>query len=100
LSATGTLNVTAPISVGGNANFDTNGNDGTISGALTGPGTLTKWDTGALNLTGNNSGFTGAVVLKGGSLGITTDSNIGGPTSSITFNRWDAPHQRNHPAEL
>ncbi|HEX3357359.1 MAG TPA: autotransporter-associated beta strand repeat-containing protein, partial [Tepidisphaeraceae bacterium] len=103
ISAIGTLSVNAPISLGGNVNIDTNGNAGTLSGNITGTGSITKWDTGAATLSGNNT-ITGSLCVRGGTLnlsgtnsisngvfmiggsvGITTDANLGGTTTPISF---------------
>ena len=74
----------APIVLGGAVNFDFNGNDGTLAGPITGTGTISNQDTGVINLTGSNS-FNGVVILKTGEIGVGSDANIGGATSSLSF---------------
>ena len=102
-SPSATLSINAPISLGGNVNIDTNGNDGTITGNITGTGSLTKWDTGAATLSGNNTitgslsvrggtlnlsgtnSISNGVFMIGGSVGIGSDANLGGTTTPISF---------------
>ena len=55
-----------------------------ISPALSAPPHLVKIGTGALDLSGSNT-YTGGTTLKAGTLGITTDANIGGASSAISF---------------
>jgi autotransporter-associated beta strand protein len=54
-------------------------------GAITGTGALTKTGAGVLILQNNNT-FSGGVILGGGDLGVSTDSNLGAPTAALTFN--------------
>ncbi|HEY7090479.1 MAG TPA: hypothetical protein VH518_20445, partial [Tepidisphaeraceae bacterium] len=85
LKASAQLNVTAPIAIsGGGGTFDTNGNDGTVSGAISGSGAITKIGNGVLNLTGSNS-FGGGILIRQGSVGAGSDANLGGATSAVTF---------------
>ncbi|MEP6671567.1 MAG: autotransporter-associated beta strand repeat-containing protein [Chthoniobacter sp.] len=58
---------------------------GNYNGAMSGSGSLTKQNTGTVTLTNTNS-YGGGTVLKGGTLSISTDANIGGAASAITFN--------------
>ncbi|HYO26183.1 MAG TPA: autotransporter-associated beta strand repeat-containing protein, partial [Lacipirellulaceae bacterium] len=50
----------------------------------TGVASVEKVGSGTVNLSGANT-YTGGTVLRGGALGITTDANIGGSTSAVTF---------------
>ena len=78
----------------GGGTFDTNGNDATLGGTITGIGPLTKIGAGTLTLTGANI-YSGGTTISGGTLQI----GSGGPTGSIvgdivnnaalTFNRSD-----------
>jgi autotransporter-associated beta strand protein len=59
--------------------------NGTYSGALTGSGTLTKQNTGVVILSGDNSGFSGAVSVTGGELGISANNNLGSSSTGNTL---------------
>lgn len=54
----------------------------TISAALLGSNGFTKTGNGALVLTGNNTGLTGDIAIKGGSLIITNANQLGSPTGT------------------
>nr|WMC97425.1 autotransporter-associated beta strand repeat-containing protein [Aminobacter aminovorans] len=67
--------------------------DGTVSSAgtvasieseLTGAGGLVKDDYGTLVLSGANS-YTGGTTIKGGTLSISSDGNLGGTSGGLTF---------------
>ncbi|MFT3789442.1 MAG: autotransporter-associated beta strand repeat-containing protein [Tepidisphaeraceae bacterium] len=83
LVATGPLTVSAPLTLnGGGGTIDTDGFDATVSSVVSG-GRLIKTGAGNLNLTNANT-FARA-DLVGGSLSITSDTNIGGAGSVIHF---------------
>jgi autotransporter-associated beta strand protein len=63
LDISGRLN---PLGAGGGI-FDTNGNNVTLSGAISGSGALTKTGAGTLTLTGNNT-YTGLTEVREGAL--------------------------------
>ncbi len=86
LQALGNFTVSAPATLGVNgAIVNSNGFNGTISGALSGSGFLTSSGAGIVTLTGNNT-YSGGTNLNAGEVSIATDANIGGPTSPINFN--------------
>ena len=72
--------------------FDTLANTATLSGPITGPGSLTKIGTGILTLTGDNS-YSGGTTISAGTLQIgdggTTGNIIGNVTDNgtLSFNR-------------
>ncbi len=66
---------------GGGATFDTNGYAVTLSGSLSGPGSLTKIDSGMLTLAANNS-YTGDTFVDAGTL------ILDYPDLAATSNAW------------
>ena len=50
---------------------------GTYGGTLSGSGNVVKNGSGALILSGDNSGFTGNTIVNGGTIGISADANLG-----------------------
>ncbi len=62
--------------------------DSTFAGSIVSSGngvaSVEKIGTGTINFSGNNT-YTGGTVLHSGAIGITSDINIGGSTSAITF---------------
>jgi len=62
--------------------IDTNGNNATLSGTISGPGSLTKIGTGTLTLTGNNS-YQGGTALNAGTLAVGSSTALG--TGTLTF---------------
>lgn len=69
-----------------NGTLDFNQNfNGTMSGNISGTGTLIKEGTGTVTLTGINS-YTGLTRLLGGTLSVSSDNNLGAPTSNLLFN--------------
>ncbi len=82
LAGSGSLDLHGTVLTIGGSNEDS-----TFAGNLSsssGVASVEKVGTGTINLTGNNT-YTGGTVLRNGALGITTDANIGGSTSTITF---------------
>ncbi|MXO65524.1 autotransporter domain-containing protein [Altericroceibacterium endophyticum] len=58
---------------------------GNIAGGPEGMDSLTKRGEGMLTLTGTNT-YAGNTVLRGGTLSVSSDANLGGATSHLTFN--------------
>ena len=63
---------------GGRATFDTAGYAMTLSGSLSGPGGLTKVDSGTLILAATNT-YSGSTVVNGGTLAVTGSLNPSSP---------------------
>ena len=82
------INTSKPVTMTGNGDFNTNGNNSTLSGILSGAGTLTKAGAGTLTLTGVNTGFTGGIVINDGGTLNTSTAGINGSdsTNGIWFN--------------
>ena len=64
-------------------NLDTGNNTVTLNGQISGETGLVKkqGDLGTLILTGDNSGYTGSLILAAGTLSIQNDKNLGDPSS-------------------
>jgi autotransporter-associated beta strand protein len=81
---TGTPNVAVATTVGANgATLNTNGFTGSITGGLSGTGTLTKTGAGTLTLGGNNSGYSGGINLNAGAITLNTNG-ANSSTGAIT----------------
>ncbi|MFM2243720.1 MAG: hypothetical protein RLZ97_2576, partial [Verrucomicrobiota bacterium] len=66
----------------GGTSFDTTGGNISVSGALTGTGTLVKTGTGTLTLGGNSSSYTGDVTVSAGTLLVS--GRLGGSSTDVT----------------
>ncbi len=85
LQAGGSFNTTLPMTLtgsGGNATVDTAGYRVTLSGSLSGPGGLTKTDSGTLLLAAANT-YAGGTAVNGGTLSISNSSALGSGGLSI-----------------
>jgi fibronectin-binding autotransporter adhesin len=56
----------------------------TFSGNVSGTGTLSQLGPGTLILTGANS-YSGGTIIRGGTLSVDTDAELGAPSGGITF---------------
>jgi fibronectin-binding autotransporter adhesin len=80
--AAATLSVANPILLaGGGGTIDTNGFSPTLAAPINGAGSLTKTGAGVLSLTGDSSGFSGAVAVTGGVLWV--EGTLGNSASTL-----------------
>ncbi|MEN9430188.1 MAG: hypothetical protein RJA86_1047, partial [Pseudomonadota bacterium] len=72
------------IAVGvANGSIDTQANNITASGNISGSGKLTKLGAGLLTLSGDNTAYTGSLSIEAGTLGVAEQKNLG--TSELTI---------------
>ena len=79
----GTLANNITVNTGVTGTFDTQANAVTLSGAIGGPGALTKIGSGTLTLTGNSTG-TGATTISVGELALGSGGNLGATPLTVT----------------
>jgi autotransporter-associated beta strand protein len=82
LAGSGNLDLAGTVLTIGGSNESSTFSGNIVSSS--GVASVEKVGTGTINLSGTNT-YTGGTVLRGGALGITTSTNIGGSSSSITF---------------
>jgi autotransporter-associated beta strand protein len=81
------FNTSRAVSLGASGGkIDTNGFNGTWSGAFTGTGSLTKTGTGVLTLTSNGNAFSGGTTISAGTLQIGSGGSSGTLTGNVTNN--------------
>ena len=68
----------------GGGTFDTNGNNNTLTGIISGTGALAKTGAGTLTLNAVNT-FTGNIAINGGTLAISNNNNLGATTNDLTL---------------
>ncbi|MBK7299816.1 MAG: autotransporter-associated beta strand repeat-containing protein [Moraxellaceae bacterium] len=74
------------IQVSGDVTVNTAGHDSTLAGMVSGAGNITKMGTGTLNLQGVNT-FVGNLSVSGGTLGVSTDANLGATSNKVMLNQ-------------
>jgi len=94
LRASANLSSSVPITLkAAGGTIDTNGFTVTLSGALSGPGSLTKTGAGTLRLTGTNT-YSGGTLIQQGTLVASSDGNLGDAAGGLSFSggvlRWAA----------
>lgn len=72
------------LTAGKTATVDTNGNSATLSGVLSGSGTLSKSGAGTLVLSGVNT-YTGGTTIASGTVQIAANSGLGATNGTVTF---------------
>lgn len=72
------------LKTGATATIDTNGNSATLSGVLSGSGSLTKTGTGTLTLSAVNT-YAGGTTVSAGTLQIGADSALGDASGGLTL---------------
>lgn len=70
----------------GHGTFDTNGNDGTLTGTITGGGGLIKEGAGTLTLNNAANAYNGDTTINAGTLLVQNSGSLGNATNNIIFN--------------
>lgn len=79
------ISTSRPFSLTGGASIDvTTGNTATISGVVSGIGSLTKTDAGTLILSGANT-YQGGTLISAGTLSIANDGNLGNTSGPLNI---------------
>ena len=86
LIVTGGFNCPRPLSLAGGGEIEVLSDPLTLSGFITGAGSLTKKGGGTLILTRINA-YAGDTFLSGGIISISSDQNLGGGASKLVFNQ-------------
>jgi autotransporter-associated beta strand protein len=85
LEFTNTFATSRPFSLTGSASINiTTGNSATLSGLVSGSGSLTKSDAGSLILQGTNT-YQGGTDITAGALHISSDNNLGNASGPLTI---------------
>ena len=79
------LNIGNAIVVNGTDIINDNGNSFTLSGLISGTGTLRKFNGGTLILANAGNSYSGGTLLDGGVLQIASDGALGASSGSLTF---------------
>ena len=75
---------TRPLTLTNTAIIDTNGNNLSIAGTISGAGGLTKNGSGTLTLSGIANSYSGQTLLNTGTLAVTTNSALGSTAAGTT----------------
>ncbi len=76
-------NASGSITVQSDTRISTDGSTGTVSGLISGAGNLTKWLSGTLIFTGNNT-YSGTTTVNAGTLAVTSASGLGNTSGGTT----------------
>jgi outer membrane autotransporter protein len=79
-----TGSIVSNVAVGGTLIFNRS-DSATYGGQLSGAGAVQQNGTGKLTLTGDNSGYTGAMTINAGTLSVSADNNLGAAAASLTI---------------
>ncbi|HSW86093.1 MAG TPA: autotransporter domain-containing protein, partial [Rhabdochlamydiaceae bacterium] len=86
LQATNTFSLATPVNLAGAGTFDvTSANNFTLTGSITGGGSLTKTDTGTLTPTNVGNTYSGGTNFNAGTISISSSGNLGAG-GILTFN--------------
>jgi autotransporter-associated beta strand protein len=80
----GGISTAKSVTLTGAGTFNSNGNNSTLSGVITGSGAFTKSGAGTLTLTGTNN-YTGLTTISVGTLNIQNSSALGGIASGVSI---------------
>jgi autotransporter-associated beta strand protein len=76
-----------PVTLGsGGGTFDTSGSAQSLSGAVSGPGGLTKAGAGTLTLSNAGNGYQGGTTVTSGVLAVAADGGLGAAAGRLTLN--------------
>ncbi|MCP5174047.1 MAG: autotransporter-associated beta strand repeat-containing protein [Moraxellaceae bacterium] len=79
------VSVANAIEVNGEVDIHSGSFDSSLTGVISGSGSLVKDGTGTLNLQGTNT-FVGNLSVSGGTLGLSSDANLGAASNKLILN--------------